>query len=175
MIGSSEWMSGKNGSKCNDKMVLGYSDEEWTFIWSTMIEDGAWAVEDIKDNSGITLKNNYAPELFIKFIAHDLRCNIIIFDLLLGRIQFCSGNQLKSNNVLFESPLLLYYTGGHYQSVFQKDHEFFINFAKELEADQNPNGTHQDIGDSIDNSEAEILVEKKSSKLEDSFCFVRKN
>ena len=130
VLGSSEWMSGMNNSKCNDKVVLDYSDDEWTFIWSTMIEDGAWAVPDIKDNSGNILKHNYAPELFIKFIAHDLRCHILIFDLMLDRIQFCSGNHLKSNNVVFESPLLLYYTGGHYQAVFQRDHEFFITFAR---------------------------------------------
>ena len=138
VLGSSEWMSGMNNSKCNDKLVLNYSDDEWTYIWSTMIEDRAWAVSDIKDELGNILKHNYAPELFIKFIAHDLRCHVIIFDLLIDQIQFCSGNHLKSNNVIFESPLLLYYTGSHYQAVFQSNHEFFITFAKKLEAEQSP-------------------------------------
>ena len=34
---------------------------------------------------------------------------------------------------VFESPLLLYATGSHFQAVFQYDHEFFINLAQELE------------------------------------------
>ena len=139
VLGSSEWMSGMNDSKCNDKVMLDYTDADWIYIWSTMIEDKAWAVPDLKDNSGNILKHNYAPELFIKFIAHDLRSHIIIFDLLLDIIQFCSGNHLKSNNVVFESPLILYYTGSHYQAVFQRNHEFFIEFARQLEADQSPN------------------------------------
>ena len=40
---------------------------------------------------------------------------------------------MKLNNVVFESPLLLYATGNHFQSVMQEDHEYFINLAKELE------------------------------------------
>ena len=71
--------------------------------------------------------------MFIKYIAHDLKCHIIIFDLLLGQVQFCSANHLKENNVSFDSPILLYCTGGHFQAVFQKNHEYFISYAKELE------------------------------------------
>ena len=143
VLGSFEWMSGMHNSKSNDKMVLDYTDDEWTFIWSTMI-DGALAVPDIKDDFGNILKHNYAPELFIKFLAHDLHCNIIIFDMLLDQIQFFSGNHLKSHNVVFKSPLLLYYTGSHYQSVFQRDHDFFITFSKKLEQNPSPNGRYED-------------------------------
>ena len=107
-IGASEWLAGKNGSKRNDKNILDYTDDEWAYIWSTMLEDGAWAVPSIKDELGNIIKENYAPELFINFIAHDLKAHIIVFDLLLDRIQFISGNHIKSNNVVFDSPLLLY-------------------------------------------------------------------
>ena len=69
----------------------------------------------------------------IKYMAHDLRCNIIVFDLVLDQIQFISRNQLKINNVVFDSPLLVYATGNHYQSVMQQDHEYFINLARQLE------------------------------------------
>ena len=137
VLGSSEWMSGMYGSKQNDTENLGYTDDEWAFIWATMIEDKAWAVPHIKDDAGHFLKHNDAPEILIKYIAHDLRCHIIVFDLSLDRIQFCSGNHLKTDNVIFDSPLLLYNTGGHFQSVFQTDHEFFIDFAKQLARDQN--------------------------------------
>ena len=41
VTGAAEWMSGRNGSKQNDKGIFGYSDEEWSYIWTTMIEDGA--------------------------------------------------------------------------------------------------------------------------------------
>ena len=99
VIGASDWLAGKNGSKENDKRVLDYSDDEWTFIWETMIEDGAWAVPSIKDRNGDVLKENQAPELMIKFIAHDLKCNLIVFDLFNNTIEFCSGNQLLNNNV----------------------------------------------------------------------------
>ena len=139
VIGSSAWMSGMYGSKQNDKVLLGYTDYEWEFIWATMIEDRAWAVPHIKDAAGKFVKNNDAPEIFIKFIAHDLRCHIIIFDLQLDRIQFCSGNHLKSDNVAFDSPLLLYNTYGHFQAVFQKNHDFFIQFSKQMEAEQEQN------------------------------------
>ena len=118
-IGASEWLAGKNGSKRNDKNILDYTDDEWAYIWSTMLEDGAWAVPSIKDELGNIIKENYAPELFINFIAHDLKAHIIVFDLLLDRIQFISGNHIKSNNVVFDSPLLLYATGSHFQCVMQ--------------------------------------------------------
>ena len=132
-VGAAHWMSGGNGSKQNDKELLGYSDEEWNYIWTTMLEDGAWAVPGVKNEFGNIIKENHAPEIFIKYIAHDLKCHIIVFDLVLGQVQFCSANHLKDDNVLFESPLLLYATGGHFQSVFPKDQEFFINYARELE------------------------------------------
>ena len=38
--GAAEWMAGENGSKQNDKELFGYSDNEWQYIWSTMLEDG---------------------------------------------------------------------------------------------------------------------------------------
>ena len=98
-----------------------------------MLKDGAWAVPAIQDKSGNILKENFAPEILIKYIAHDLRCNIIVIDLLLGKVQFCSGNHVKDDNVAFDSPLLIYSMGSHFQSCFQKDHEFFIKYAKELE------------------------------------------
>ena len=75
--------------------------------------------------------------ILIKYIAHELKSHIIVFDLLLKRVQFLSGNHVKDNNVVFDSPLLLYNTGGHFQSVFQQDREYFIKYAKELEAEDN--------------------------------------
>ena len=133
VLGSAEWMAGENGSKQNDKELFDYSDDEWQYIWSTMAEDKAWAVPSIKDSSGIVLKANFAPEIMIKYIAHDLKCHIIVIDLLLDSVQFCSGNHVKDDNVVFDSPLILYSTGGHFQSVFQIDHEFFISYARNLE------------------------------------------
>ena len=134
VLGATEWLAGKNHSKVNDKLLLDYSDEEWNYIWATMIEDGAWAVPSVMDRDGNYLKENQSPELFIKYIAHDLQCNIIVFDLYNNTTEFCSGNLLLSNNVKFDSPLLLYTTGSHFQSVFPKDHEFFIRYAEELES-----------------------------------------
>ena len=127
VVGASEWLAGNFGSKENNKSSLGYSDSELDWIWTTMLEDGAWAVPSVKDNHGNTVKENYAPEMLIKFAAHELKCNIIVLDLALDTIQFCSGNHLRNNNVIFESPLVLYSTGSHFQAVFQTDHEFFIN------------------------------------------------
>ena len=133
VFGAADWLAGNNGSLRNDKEILGYTDTQWEYIWNTMLVDGAWAVPGITDAEGNVIKENDAPELLIKFIAHDLRCHIIVFDLLLDRIQFISGNHLKQNNVVFESPLLLYATGSHFQSVFQYDHECFINLAQDLD------------------------------------------
>ena len=138
VLGAADWCAGNNGSLRNDKEILGYTDTQREYIWNTMLVDGAWAVPGITDAEGNVIKENDAPELLIKFIAHDLRCHIIVFDLVLDRIQFISGNHLKQNNVVFESPLLLYATGSHFQSVFQYDHEFFINLAKELETANSP-------------------------------------
>ena len=117
VLGAAQWMAGKNGSKQNDKDLLGYTDREWEYIWATMIEDGAWAVPSIKDEQGNFVKENDAPEILIKYIAHELKCNIIVFDLSLNRVQFLSGNHVKSDNVVFDSPLLLYTNGGHFQSI----------------------------------------------------------
>ena len=133
VLGSREWMSGKHGSLQNLKEVFGYSDNEWDFIWSKMIQEGAWNVSGILDEKGNEIKANYAPEIMIKFIAHDLRCHIVIFDLLIGTIQYCSGNYLKENNVVFDSPLLLYATGNHFQSVLPTDEKAFVSLAKRLE------------------------------------------
>ena len=118
------------------KELLDYSDEEWSFIWHTMIEDRAWAVPDLTDASGVVVKENHAPEILIKYIAHDLQCHIIVFDLVLGQAQFCSANIVKDDNVVFDSPILLYSTGSHFQSVIPKDQEYFINYARELEQHQ---------------------------------------
>ena len=81
VIGASEWLAGNFGSKENNKSNLGYSDSEWNWIWTTMLEDGAWAVPSVKDDHGNTVKENYAPEILIRFVAHELRYNIIVLDL----------------------------------------------------------------------------------------------
>ena len=133
--GAAESMAGRKGSKRNDKLLLEYSNSEWEYIWSTMLEDGAWAVPSIKDSKGNTIKANFAPEILIKFIAHELKTHIIVFDLLLNRVQFLSGNHVKDNNVIFDSPLLIYATGGHFQSLLPKDHEYFVSYANQLEAE----------------------------------------
>ena len=135
VVGACDWMAGKHGSMQNDKDILGYTDDEWAYIWGTMIEDRAWAVPGIKDFNGTVIKENNAPEIFINYIAHDLKCNIIVFDLVLDNIQFVSGNLLKADNVVFNSPLMMYSTGSHFQAVFQEDHEFFVNYAKQLQSE----------------------------------------
>ena len=75
VLGASEWLAGGNGSNVNDKVVLGYSNKEWDYIWNTMAEDGAWAVPSVTDKSGNVVKGNQATELSMKYIAHDLHCN----------------------------------------------------------------------------------------------------
>ena len=99
VLGAAEWMAGQNGSLQDDKLLFDYTDSEWEFIWMTMLEDGAWAVPSIKDDEGNFIKENHAPEILIKFIAHELKSNIIVFDLQLNIVQFISGNLLKLNNV----------------------------------------------------------------------------
>ena len=127
-----------HGSKENDKEIFGYTAEEWDYIWSMMLVDRAWSLPAITDRYGNPLKDNLAPELFIKYIAHDIRCNILVFDLQLNIIQYCSANQLKDNNVVFDSPVLLYSTGNHFQSIHpvtsRKD--FFDEYARNLERGQ---------------------------------------
>ena len=114
-------------------LKFGYSFQEWEFMWSQMFENGAWDVPTLKNNDGSYLKENFAPEMMIRFAAHEIKCHIIVIDLQLSRIQFCSGNFLKDNNVIFNSPLILYATGNHFQSVFQIDHNYWIQLASELE------------------------------------------
>ena len=134
VLGASEWLAGNNGSKENDQSLLGYSNKEWNYIWATMIENGAWDVPSVKDRKGNFLKENQAPEMMIKYIAHDLQCNIIIFDLFNNTVEFCSGNQLLDHNIKFNSPLLLYTTGSHFQSLLPTNHDFFIRYAIELQS-----------------------------------------
>ena len=98
-IGASEWLAGKNGSKRNDKNILDYTDDEWAYIWSTMLEDGAWAVPSIKDELGNIIKQNYAPELFINYIAHDLKSHIIVFIYYL--IEFSLSLGITSNQIMW--------------------------------------------------------------------------
>ena len=88
MLGAADWLAGNNGSRENDKEVYGYSDAQWEYVWETMLVDGAWAVPSIMDNQGNKIKDNLAPEMMMKYIAHDLRCHIIVFDLVLDNIQF---------------------------------------------------------------------------------------
>ena len=106
-FGAADWLAGNNGSLRNDKEIMGYSESQWEFIWNTMLVDGAWAVPSITDFHGNVIKENIAPELMLNYIAHDLKCHIIVFDLVLDRIQFISGNHLKKGNVVFDSPLLV--------------------------------------------------------------------
>ena len=47
-------------------------------------------------------------------------CNIVVIDLYNNTVEFCSGNQLLDNNAKFDSPLILYTTGSHFQSGFPK-------------------------------------------------------
>ena len=133
VLGAHEWMAGKHCSLQNLKGIFAYSDEEWDYIWSTMMQDGAWNVPGILDDRGNEVKANYAPEIMINFIAHDLRCHIVVVDLLIGSVQFCSANYLKENNVIFDAPLILYATGNHFQSVLPFDKGAFVQLANNLE------------------------------------------
>ena len=159
VLGAADWMAGKNDSMQNDKLLFDYTDAEWEIIWMTMLEDGAWAVPNIQDEDGNSIKENNAPEIMIKFMAHDLKSNIIVFDLQLNIIQFISGNLLKSDNVAFESPLLLYATGSHFQSVMQEDHEFFVNLSKDLEANNHAGASPQLA------SNVNVIVQEPNAEL----------
>ena len=159
VIGASDWLAGNNNSKQNQKELLGYSDDEWEYIWATMMEDGAWAVPSLKDTSGNWLKDNCAPEMMIQYIAHDLRCHIVVFDLPLNTVQFCSANHLKDDNVVFNSPLLIYSTGSHFQSVFPKSHEFFIQYADNLEEEN----TGPNVSKHIPNKKEESIKDATHS------------
>ena len=165
VLGAAEWLSGMNGSKENEMSKFGYTAGEWEWIWSTMIEDGSWAVPAVTDQNGNYLKENFAPEMLIRYAAHELRCHIVVIDLQLTRIQFCSGNFLKDENVVFDSPLLLYGTGSHFQSVHPIDHDFFIQFANNQETinSQVPNRAEGRNLENMD-SEAGKLVEVNEMK-----------
>ena len=167
VLGAADWLAGNNGSRENDKEVYGYSDAQWEYVWETMLVDGAWAVPSIMDHQGNKIKDNLAPEMMMKYIAHDLRCHIIVFDLVLDNIQFFSGNQLKLNNVVFDSPLLMYATGSHFQAVMQQDHEYFINLAREL--DPSKGGvTEPTIGLSVGSNEGIYTEPSKGPDMESS-------
>ena len=63
VFGASTWLAGENGSSENDKLDLGYTDKQWEFIWSTMAEDGAWAVPNVTDDAGDILVQNFQRAL----------------------------------------------------------------------------------------------------------------
>ena len=167
--GAKEWLSGLHGSKENDKEKLGYTDGEWEYIWSTMLVDRAWSLPAITDKRGNPLKDNLAPELFIKFIAHDTRCHIIVFDLTLDIVQFCSANHLKNDNVMFDAPILLYSTGNHFQSVHPTNQDYFIRYARHLELSQSNSNAENSVNSDVQNDlvlstpqmASEDMVEKK--------------
>ena len=163
VTGAMEWLSGSYGSKENDKQKLGYTDQEWEMIWTPMLENGAWAMPPLNDDDGHYLKENHAPEMLIKFVAHDLKSHIIVFDLQLERIQFCSGNHLRENNVIFESPLILYATGSHFQAVFQKDHASFIDLAKKLD-DADISVSNSDSSNSSNEKKRFVSSDRSESK-----------
>ena len=133
VLGARQWMAGMNGSLQNHKLMFGYSDEEWSFIWSTMSEDGAWDVPSIKDSHGVEIKENYGPEMMIRYIAHDLKCHILVFDQQLDIIQFCSGNYLQKNNTICDIPLILYSTGNHFQTVIALRNHSFVEYVLQQE------------------------------------------
>ena len=47
--GAYEWLAGKHGSLQNLKDVFQYTDDEWSFVWSTLIHDKTWNVQQIKN------------------------------------------------------------------------------------------------------------------------------
>ena len=169
VLGAADWMAGENGSKQNYKLLFGYTDAEWEYIWTTMLEDGAWAVPSIQNKEGEIIKENWAPEILIKFIAHEIKCHIIVFDLQLNRVQFISGNHVVSDNVKFDSPLLIYATGSHFQSVLQTDHEYFKNYVIELEIENNSDSASDKKGNIPENNpssstSAENITESRNTK-----------
>jgi len=127
---------------CLTNVGLGY-------IWSTMLVDRAWSLPAITDKRGNPLKDNLAPELFIKFIAHDTRCHIIVFDLTLDIVQFCSANHLKNDNVMFDAPILLYSTGNHFQSVHPTNQDYFIHYARHLEFAQSNSNAENSVNSDV--------------------------
>ena len=133
VFGAFDWLAGKNGSRENLKNIFQYTDDEWAFVWSTLIHDKSWNVPNLKDKTGSILKENFGPEMLIKYIAHDIRCHIIVFDLQLEIIQFCSGNYLKENNVIYSSPIIMYCTGNHFQLLLPLNPAYFRDLVTKLE------------------------------------------
>ena len=167
VFGAKDWLAGHNGSLQNLKQVFQYSDNEWEYIWSTMMEDRAWSVPAVTDSFGGFLKENYAPEMMIRFIAHDLKSHIIIFDLQLGSTQFCSANYLKKGNLSYENPIVLYYTGTHFQTVVPKDRSQFIRMALQLEAENDGQTKSSQSIDPVPSIEAKLTdTNKDSTKAE---------
>ena len=41
VVGAADWLAGNNGSLQNDKLLFNYSDEEWNYMWTSMMVDGA--------------------------------------------------------------------------------------------------------------------------------------
>ena len=99
-------MAGKHGSLQNLKEYFEYNDEESRYFWNTMIKDRAWSDPNIYDEMGNYKKQNFAPEMMIKFITIDIQCHINIIDLQLEMIQFCSGNYLKESHIISDMPII---------------------------------------------------------------------
>ena len=93
VLGASEWMAGKNGSMQNDKLVFDYTDGEWEFICLKMVH-GLYLASQIEMKMLSKKKN--APEIMMKLVAHDLKSNIIVFDLQLNIIQVSSMSRTIS-------------------------------------------------------------------------------
>ena len=87
----------------------------------------------------------------------------------------------------FESPLLLYATGSHFQSVFPKDHEFFAKYETNLEKRYSVNsssikpvaqcGSKDNLSENDRVKQKRISVEgensqEKKNKLEDEVICV---
>ena len=51
VVGASEWLAGKYGSLQNLKDIFQYTDDQWRFVWSTLIHDKTWNVPHIKDKT----------------------------------------------------------------------------------------------------------------------------
>ena len=115
----------------------------------------------LRDTEGNYLKENFAPELLIKYAAHKLKCHIIVFDLQLNRIQFCSGNYLKDENVIFDSPMILYATGGHFQSVFAINHEYVSQLTNQPEFENRHDSVESHVTSEEISKTSNLLMETK--------------
>ena len=90
VLEASEGLAGKYGANHNEKSNFGYTEKEWEWIWSSMMEDGAWAVPGVTDSSGVVVKENFAPEILI-FFTSDLYLLRINLYIRLFKISFSSG------------------------------------------------------------------------------------